>query len=111
MITVHPLSRVAVLAGGLSLLLALWGPPVASARAAMSAISISPMGTSDSYFKLSLPAGATQELAVMLANKGDAPTSSDTYAADAYSIVNGGFGARSGSDPATGATTWLSYAA
>lgn len=46
-----------------------------------------------------------------LGNNGDADLDVSTYPADAYIIVNGGFGAKqSGTEP-MGTTTWLDYAA
>jgi|SRR5665647_2726179 len=61
------------------------------------------------YFDLTLDAGQSQQLKVELGNHGSATISARTYAADAYSLINGGFGAGTRDGTPTGTTTWLSY--
>ncbi|MEA2536446.1 MAG: hypothetical protein QOF11_680 [Chloroflexota bacterium] len=62
-----------------------------------------------SYFDLTMRPGETRSLEVEIANAGDATVAVRTYAADVYTIINGGFGARLRDEPRTGTTTWLSY--
>jgi hypothetical protein len=82
-------------------------PPVASAPAFV----LAPKTGKTPYFTLTIKPGETQTLTVDLGNAGDDPVTARTYAANAYSLVNGGFGVRPESDPATGTTTWLDYPA
>src|ERR1700690_1119730 len=51
--------------------------------------------------------GETRTFAVEIANDGDAALAARSYAADVYTIINGGFGARLRDAPRTGATNWL----
>jgi hypothetical protein len=48
---------------------------------------------------------------VALSNPGSTGAEADTYAANVYTIVNGGFGAGLQSQPESGVTTWLAYPA
>ena len=61
------------------------------------------------YFDITQEPGTTQELTVTLGNAGEEPVTALTYAADAYTLVNGGFGVRTADDEATGPTTWIDY--
>lgn len=103
------------LAAGLALLPALAGPlaPAAAAAAAPSEqpvqLSLTPVGAPGAHFELTMAAGETRDLRIELANDGSAPMAARTYAADAYSMVNGGFALRLRDEPATGTTTWLAY--
>ena len=72
-------------------------------------LGIKPVGTDDSYFTLSMAPGETRELTVELGNFGESKVRARTYAADAYTIVNGGFGARLDGAPINGTTRWLDY--
>lgn len=73
-------------------------------------LSLKPVGTSGSYFDLTMEPGQSRSLQAELGNHGQAPVTARTYAADAYTIYNGGFGAKD-RDSAPGRTTsWLSYA-
>jgi hypothetical protein len=67
------------------------------------------VGQSTSYFDLTLRPGETQTLEIEITNDGDAPADAHTYAADVYTIVNGGFGGRLRGEPRSGATRWLDY--
>jgi len=93
------------------LLLVLFATTLSAASAADSAthLSIRPIGVEGSYFTLTMSPGETRQLTVELGNFGDAPVETRTYAADAYSIVNGGFGARLDGEPTGDVTKWLSY--
>jgi hypothetical protein len=70
---------------------------------------LAPVDQETPYFTLTLQPGETKKLAVELGNAGESPVEAITYAADAYTLVNGGFGVRSESDPVSGTTTWLDY--
>lgn len=72
---------------------------------------IDPVGQEGAYFDLELRAGETKTLTVLLGNGGEFEAPARTYAADVYSLVNGGFGINSESEPTTGATTWMDYEA
>lgn len=72
-------------------------------------LSIKPVGVSGSYFDLTLQPGQSQLLSVELGNHGDLPVEARTYAADSYTIVNGGFGARLADEQASSTTLWVSY--
>ena len=72
-------------------------------------LSLRPIGAAGAYFDLTLRPGETRTLAVELANLGEAPIGARSYAADVYTIINGGFGARLRDDPTTGTTTWLGF--
>ncbi|MFA6112176.1 MAG: DUF916 domain-containing protein, partial [Candidatus Latescibacterota bacterium] len=61
------------------------------------------------YFDLVIKPGQSQQLTVELGNHGSATIPARTYAADAYSLINGGFGAGTRDSTPTGTTTWLSY--
>jgi hypothetical protein len=84
-----------------------------SAHAEGSAVKlgIKPVGMSESYFTLTMAPGETQEFTVELGNFGADTTKARTYAADAYTIVNGGFGAKLDGEPTSGTTRWLDYTA
>ncbi|MEA2620231.1 MAG: hypothetical protein QOC97_1004 [Chloroflexota bacterium] len=68
-----------------------------------------PVDQRGSFFDLSLAPGDHRTLAIEIGNDGAAGLSVRTYAADVYTIVNGGFGGRLRNEPATGATRWVSY--
>ena len=73
-------------------------------------LSLKPVDYQGSFFNLTINPGQSQQLKVALGNHGSASMPARTYAADAYSIINGGFGARTRDSTITGTTTWLSYA-
>lgn len=72
-------------------------------------LSLKPVDQPGSYFDLTLEPGQTQEYEVELGNHGAEPMVARTYAADAYSITNGGFGAEDRDGVPSATTTWLSY--
>jgi len=74
-------------------------------------LGIKPIGESGSYFSLTMQPGESRELAVQLGNYGTDPVRARTFAADAYSLVNGGFGVRLDGEPSTGTTGWVTYPA
>ncbi|HWV23804.1 MAG TPA: DUF916 domain-containing protein [Thermomicrobiales bacterium] len=72
---------------------------------------IAPVGDDQdgSYFTVTMEPGSTQELTVALGSGGDEPVTALAYAADAYTLVNGGFGVRTADDEQTGPTTWIDF--
>lgn len=99
---------------GIALLLAILAafPGTMAARAADQPVKlgIRPVGVAGSYFALTMSPGETRQLTVELSNFGQAPVEARTYAADAYTLVSGGLGARLAGEPAGGTTRWLDYA-
>jgi hypothetical protein len=72
-------------------------------------LALLPIGQAGSFFDLTMTPGASRSLEVRIANDGPAALAARTYAADVYTIINGGFGARLRDTAATGMTTWLDY--
>jgi uncharacterized membrane protein len=72
-------------------------------------LGIAPVDANGSYFDLTMEPGEQRELTVRLTNFGDHDARAQTYAADAYTLVNGGFGAKLADELTSGATTWLDY--
>jgi hypothetical protein len=83
----------------------------ASALAADDGVDLSlrPVGQAGAYFDLTMRPGETQDLTVAIGNGGDATLVARTYAADVYTIINGGFGGRLRDDKRTGMTDWVDY--
>ena len=93
-----------------SLLVGQWGVSAASATETPEyKLAIEPVGEQATYFQRSLNPGESATLVVDLANYGSTGARVRTFAADVYSIINGGFGARLRDEQVTGATTWLDY--
>jgi hypothetical protein len=84
-------------------------PGLAQSEAELPQLGIRPAGTEGTYFSITLNAGESEELTVELGNFGKQPIRARTYAADVYTLINGGFGVKSATDPVSGATTWLDY--
>ncbi|MDQ0823626.1 hypothetical protein QFZ79_001371 [Arthrobacter sp. V4I6] len=72
-------------------------------------LSLKPVGQPGSYFSLSMAPGQSRQLKAELGNHGAAAIAARTYAADAYTLINGGVGAKDRDSTPTGATAWLSY--
>jgi len=72
-------------------------------------LSLRPVDAEGAYFDLALRPGEARTLAVELANLGEVTIAARTYAADVYTIINGGFGARLRDEPTSGTTVWLDY--
>lgn len=72
-------------------------------------LSIKPVDHPGTFFQLTMSAGEKRSLQLEIANLGTRPVKADTFAADVYSIVNGGLGARLKGEPRTGATEWVDY--
>jgi len=84
--------------------------PPAAAEGQAPRLGLTPAGQAAAYFDLTLVPGEQRHLEVEAANFGDEAVLARTYAADVYSIVNGGFGADLYGEDATGTTSWLTYA-
>lgn len=91
------------------ILTALAAPAVANAAEQPVQLSAKPIGQPGQYFDLILAPGQTQDFTIALGNHGTKPIVARTYAADAYTIINGGFAAELRDGTATGTTTWLEY--
>jgi hypothetical protein len=68
-----------------------------------------PVDQPASYFDLTISPGQTRTLEVDLGNAGAQSINARTYAADVYTIINGGFGGRLRDQPQTGMTGWVDY--
>jgi hypothetical protein len=72
-------------------------------------LALLPVGQAGSFFDLTMTPGATKTLAVRIADDGEAALAVRSYAADVYTIIDGGFGARLRDEPTSGMTAWLDY--
>jgi hypothetical protein len=95
-----------VLLAGVSLLLA---SLPALAAADPTRLGITAMDQKTIFFDLLMRPGEKRALSAILTNGSTEPIKALTYAADVYTIVNGGFGVVLRGQPATGTTTWLDY--
>ena len=86
-------------------------PGAALADDAQVKLALRPVGQAGSFFDLTMRPGETRSLDVEIANAGGVALAARTYAADVYTIINGGFGGRLRAEPETGTTTWLDYTA
>ncbi|HLY13764.1 MAG TPA: hypothetical protein VKR24_05400 [Candidatus Limnocylindrales bacterium] len=103
-----PGGRLALLAlAGLALSLA--GPAATLADQGKVDLALLPLGQSGSFFDLAMVPGQARSFSVDIANNGAAPVAARTYAADVYTIINGGFGARLRGQAGSGMTDWLTY--
>ena len=93
------------------LLAALMAPAAAAVADDLQQVKLSlkPVDQTGSYFALTMDPGQSRQLKVELGNHGTSAIAARTYAADVYSIINGGFGAKDRDSTPTGTTSWLSY--
>jgi hypothetical protein len=71
---------------------------------------LSPKGKENGdYFDVTLEAGKTATLTATIGNGSSVPVKAITYAADAYSDLNGGFALKAAGSEPTGTTTWLDF--
>ena len=91
------------------LLAALAAPAVAIAAEGQFKLALLPLGESGPYFDIHMTAGETRAFHVQIANNGDAAVAARTYAADVYTIINGGFAGRLRDQSTSGSTLWLDY--
>jgi len=87
--------------------LALTAPALASHEPPK--LALTPVRESGQFFDLTLERGETQELQVEVANHGHESVLARTYAADGYTIINGGFAAKLFGEQTSGTTLWLEY--
>lgn len=87
--------------------LTLAGPALASHEPPK--LGLRPIGESGQFFDLRMGPGESRELQLQVANHGHEPLLARTYAADGYSIINGGFGAELFGEETSGTTLWLDY--
>ena len=88
---------------------ALFAGVAVSSAAGPIKLGLTPIGETGSNFTLTMQPGESRNLAVQLVNRGTESVLTRSFAADAYSIVNGGFAVRLDGEPTSGTTTWLSY--
>jgi hypothetical protein len=93
----------------LGVLVALVAPASALAVDGQIKLALSPIEQPGSYFDLTMRPGETRDFEVQIGNDGADALAARTYAADVYTIINGGFGARLRDEPRTGASQWLDY--
>lgn len=86
-------------------------PSAALALDGQMKLALLPVGQPGPYFDLTMKPGETKAFAVRIANDGDTAIAARTYAADVYTIINGGFGGRLRDEQRTGATGWVDYPA
>lgn len=96
------------MAGAFGLLVA-FAPGVALAKDGQVMLALRPVGQAGTFFDLTMRPGETRSFNVEIANVGAVAIAARTYAADVYTIVNGGFGGRLRDEPQSGMTTWLRY--
>jgi hypothetical protein len=96
-----------VVLGGLLLVVAL--PQATRATDIPVRLALTPVGQAGPYFDLVMKPGESRGLKVDVLNAGVAALVVRSYAADVYTIVNGGFGGRERGDAQTGMTRWVSY--
>ena len=99
---------VVALVGVLAVLLGI-GPATALAQDDQVKVALLPVDQPGPYFDLTLVPGERRTFAVELADTSSVDLSARTYAADVYTIVNGGFGGRLRGEPRTAMTAWLDY--
>lgn len=72
-------------------------------------LGLTPVGRDATFFELTMQPGDSMRLEVEAANFGHEEADARTYAADVYSIVNGGFGADLFGERSAETTLWVSY--
>lgn len=106
------LAAIATAVGGMLLCGALLAGPAFAAAAPDAQpvqLSLKPVDQPGPYFDLTLEPGQQQEFRVEIGNHGPEAIAARTYAADVYSITNGGFGAEDRDGEPSDTTAWLSY--
>jgi hypothetical protein len=81
----------------------------AAAQAADLKLVLLPVDQPGPYFDVTMHPGERRSFEVTLGDAAAAPMDVRTYAADVYTIVNGGFGGRLRDEARTGMTRWLGY--
>jgi hypothetical protein len=68
-----------------------------------------PVGQPGPYFDVTMSPGERRAFEVSVGDAAGDPVAVRTYAADVYTIVNGGFGGRLRDEASTGMTSWVAY--
>jgi len=68
-----------------------------------------PVGQPGPYFDVTMRPGEKRAFEVSVGDAAEARVAVRTYAADVYTIINGGFGGRLRDEARSGMTTWLDY--
>lgn len=84
------------------------GTPVAAA-VDVPKLGIRPVGSRRAFFAATVKPGQRTSMTVELGNFGTAKTRAKTYAADVFTLINGGLGVQLDGAATSGATTWLDY--
>lgn len=101
-------ARLSVLAGLIGLVTLTASAP-AHAAAATAKVGVVAVGQAKAYFEVTLAPGESRRLSVQVSNPGTIPVAARTYAAEVYSLINGGFGANLRDAASGGTTAWLSF--
>jgi hypothetical protein len=80
-----------------------------AAESEMPKLGIEPANSDAIFFSETVEAGKSETLTVEVSNAGKNDVQVLTYAADVYSLVNGGLGVNLSDAPVSGPTTWLDY--
>ena len=72
-------------------------------------LALLPIGQAGAFFDVVMRPGDTRRFELAIANNGTDKLAVRTYAADVYTIINGGFGGRLRGEPGTGMTDWMTY--
>lgn len=88
-------------------------PPAVATPAAGGSLpyGIQPADSTISFFEFEAEPADVVELPVLLYNNDELPIEIRTYAADGYTLVNGGFDARLDGQPVTETASWIEYEA
>jgi hypothetical protein len=100
--------RALAICGVVAIALAI-GPTAALGRDGQVRLALSPVDQPGRYFDVTMGPGERRTFAVELADPSAVALPARTYAADVYTIVNGGFGGRLRGEPKTAMSTWLDY--
>jgi hypothetical protein len=84
-------------------------PGAALARSDEVKLALLPVGQPGSFFDLTMKPGERRTFEVQIGDESGVPLAARTYAADVYTIINGGFGGRLRDEAQSGMTTWLDY--
>ena len=86
------------------------GTLIEDRRDAVPAFAIAPSGEIEgAFFAVMMEPGETETLTASLVNAAETALHARTFAADTYTIVNGGMGVREAGSETTGVTTWIDY--
>ena len=85
--------------------------PATAQEAARIELGVKPIGVDGSYFEVMMSPAESRQLTVEFGNFGMRDAVAMIYAADVYSLVNGGMGVRLAGEPTSGATGWLGFEA